>query len=73
VLALELLTLAETAHSLRQCRRTIANWRNAGYGPLGFKIGSRWFYYASDVERFVAGERAREAHAVLEDLHELKR
>ena len=50
----ELLTIEETAERLRVSADTLKYWRFRGKAPVGFRVGRRVVYRASDVEASIA-------------------
>lgn len=48
----------DAATYLGRRAQTLANWRLQQKGPRWIKVGGRIFYRRSDLDAFIAGERA---------------
>lgn len=49
----ELLTVAQVSERLQIAPRTLYNWRSAGKGPPGFRVGGQIRYRRSEVEAWL--------------------
>lgn len=56
------LSIVEVAEHLDVSRRTIYNWRNRGYGPPSFRVGSLIRYRREDVLAWEEAQLAKEGH-----------
>lgn len=54
-----LLTVDEFAARARTTPKTVRHWRYTGKGPVGFRVGRRLLYRASEVEAWL--EQAHQA------------
>jgi excisionase family DNA binding protein len=56
----DLLTTDEVAEMLRTSPSTVRQWRHAGTGPQGVKVGKRVLYRADEVTRWLTELETRE-------------
>ena len=49
----DLMTVTQVADLLQVAPRTLYNWRSAGKGPPGFRVGGQLRYRRSDVETWL--------------------